>query len=119
MHKVNKPNLKTRAGAALFALVSGLSTAAAWAEIHVVEMKDYKFIPEEITIKVGDTVRWVNTERRQYHTIWFKELGEKETVEYYPEESHEKTFDTAGSYPYLCGPHWEDRDMKGVIHVEE
>ena len=118
MYRVNKPNLKYRAGAALFALVFGLNTAAL-AETHVVEMKDYKFIPEEITIKVGDTVRWLNTERRQYHTIWFKDLGEKESVEYYPDESYEKTFDKAGTYPYLCGPHWEDRDMKGVVHVVE
>ena len=119
MHRVNELKRKIAAGGSLVALVYSLSGAAAWAETHIVEMKNYKFIPEEITIKVGDTVRWVNTERRQYHTIWFKELGEKESVEYYPEESHEKTFDKAGSFPYLCGPHWEDRDMKGVVHVVE
>ena len=119
MHRVNKLRQKAIRGGALVALVFGLSSATAWAETHVVEMKDFKFIPEEITIKVGDTVRWVNTERRQFHTIWFKDLGEKETVEFFPDETYEKTFDKAGSYPYLCGPHWEDREMKGVIHVVE
>ena len=119
MHRVNKRTRNTTASVALLALFSGLNSAALRAETHVVEMKDYKFIPEEITIKVGDTVRWVNTERRQYHTIWFKELGEKESVEYFPEERHEKTFDKAGTYPYLSGPHWEERDMKGIVHVVE
>ena len=108
MHRANRRIRNTAASAALLALFSGLNSSALWAEIHIVEMKDYKFIPEEITIKVGDSVRWVNTERRQYHTIWFKELGEKESVEYFPDESHEKTFDKAGTYPYLCGPHWEE-----------
>ena len=89
------------------------------AETVVVEMSGYKFVPEEVTIKVGDTVRWVNKERRQYHTIWFKELGEKETQEWYPGEAYEKTFNEPGTYPYLCGPHWEDRGMVGAVHVIE
>ncbi len=92
-------------------------TTSAWAETHVVEMKKHKFVPAEITIKVGDTVQWLNTERRQYHTIWFKAQGEKESVEYYPDEKYEKTFDTAGDFPYICGPHHEDYDMKGIVHV--
>ena len=97
-------------------LFAGL-TQAVFAETHTVEMKKYKFMPEEITIKVGDTIRWLNTERRQYHTIWFKDAGEEESVEYYPDESYEKTFDTEGDFPYICGPHHEDYDMRGVVHV--
>lgn len=119
MQRVNNMKQTALKAAGLFALLLGLGNTVAWAETHIVEMKDFKFVPEEITIKVGDTVRWVNTERRQFHTIWFKDLGEKETPEMFPEESMEKTFDKAGTYPYLCGPHWEDRDMKGVIHVVE
>ena len=59
------------------AILLAVSTQFAQAEVHIVEMKKYKFIPDEITIKVGDTIKWLNTERRQYHTIWFKEAGEK------------------------------------------
>ena len=119
MHKVNdlKPVLK--AGSILLAFFFSLSQAPAWGETHIVEMNKFRFMPEEITIKAGDTVRWINTERRQYHTIWFKEQGEKETAEMFPDETFEKTFEKAGTYPYLCGPHWEDRDMKGVVHVVE
>ena len=99
----------------LLLIVAGL----AHAETVVVEMKKYKFVPEEVTIKVGDTVRWVNAERRQYHTVWFKELGEKGTAELYPDESYEKTFDTPGNFPYLCEPHHDTHGMIGIVHVTE
>ncbi len=99
----------------------GLSLIAASgcanAETHVVEMLKYQFAPEEITIQVGDTVRWLNTERRQYHTIWFKDQGEDETPELFPEEFFEKMFDSAGDFPYICGPHHESHAMKGIVRV--
>lgn len=98
---------------ALFYFSTGL------ADTHEIEMVKYQFVPREITIKVGDTVRWVNKERRQYHTIWFRDLGEKETQEWFPGESYERTFDAPGDFPYLCGPHHDTHDMKGVIHVVE
>jgi len=58
---------------ALFGLLISSVVSLAHAETHIVEMLKYKFVPEEITIKAGDTVHWVNVERRAYHTIWFKE----------------------------------------------
>jgi plastocyanin len=86
-------------------------------EVATVEVKKYKFIPEEITVKVGTTVRWVNMEKRQYHSVWFKELDEKEAEYFWPEETFERTFDEPGVYPYVCEPHEESHDMKGVVRV--
>lgn len=96
-----------------------LGGAAAAGEVHEVRTYKYKFEPAEITIKVGDTVRWVNTEKRAYHNVWFRELGEKPVGEFFPGETYEKTFDTPGDYPYVCEPHEEERDMIGVVHVVE
>lgn len=118
MQAVSKFGYRFSARATLLVLTL-ITPSFLWAETHIVEMKKFKFVPEEITIKVGDTVRWVNTERRQFHTIWFKDLGEKETPEFFPDDSYEKTFDQVGTFAYLCGPHWEDRDMKGVVQVVE
>jgi len=104
----------------LAALVSGspvLSGEAGAGEPVVVEMKKFKFIPEEITVKVGTTVRWLNTERRQYHTVWFRILGEKGSTEVWPGEHIDKTFDKPGDYPYVCEPHEHDYDMVGIVHV--
>jgi len=117
MQKASESKCRFAGVAISLSLLLGTIAFSANAETHVVEMLKYKFVPEEITIKVGDTVHWVNVERRAYHTIWFKEQGDKETAELFPKEFFEKTFDTPGDYPYLCGPHWEQRDMKGVVHV--
>jgi plastocyanin len=87
------------------------------AETVTVDLHKYKFIPPEITVKVGTTVRWVNTEKRQYHSVWFRELGEPESEYFWPDETYERTFDKPGVYPYVCEPHEKDYDMKGIVHV--
>lgn len=84
--------------------------------VHEVQIEKYTFIPDEITIKVGDTVRWVNKEKRQYHSVWFKALGEEEPQYFFPDEQYERSFDKAGEYPYRCGPH---DYMHGVVRVVE
>jgi len=83
---------------------------------NLVIIKDFKFIAQEITVKVGATVRWENREKRQYHSVWFEALGEEEPDYIFPDESYEREFNEAGSFPYRCGPHPE---MTGVVHVTE
>jgi len=35
-------------------------------------IKKFEFIPQEITIKRGQTINWENREKRQYHSVWFE-----------------------------------------------
>lgn len=93
-------------------LIAATGTAAA--ETVEVEIVKKEYIPQEITINKGDTVRWVNKEKRQYHSVWFEELGEKDGEYFWPDEVFERTFNEAGTFPYRCGPH---EGMTGVIHV--
>jgi plastocyanin len=86
-------------------------------ETVTVDIKKYKFIPEEITVKVGTTVRWENSEKRQYHSVWFREAGDEDSGYFWPEETFERTFDEPGVFPYVCEPHEKDHDMKGVVRV--
>jgi plastocyanin len=95
----------------------GVGSSLLAGETVIVEMKKYKFIPEEITVKVGTTVRWVNKEKRQYHSVWFREAGDKDSGYFWPDETFERTFDEPGVYPYVCEPHEGDYDMKGVVRV--
>ncbi|PUB80649.1 MAG: hypothetical protein DBO99_00345 [gamma proteobacterium symbiont of Ctena orbiculata] len=88
-------------------------------EVVTVIAKDYKFQPQEITVKVGTTVRWENHEKRQYHSAWFEVLGEEPGDYFFPGDVRERTFDKPGSYPYICEPHVESHQMKGVVHVVE
>ena len=89
--------------------------ATAAGETHVVKIEKFKFIPQMISIKAGDTVRWENHEKRQYHSVWFEQLGEPEPDYFFPEESYERRFDEAGDFPYRCGPHPK---MTGSVKVE-
>jgi len=63
----------------------------------------------------GTTVRWINKEKRQYHSVWFKQLNEEEPEYIFPDESYQRKFDKAGTFPYRCGPHPK---MTGTVHVK-
>lgn len=89
---------------------AGNSTPAEEVKIH-----KFQFIPQELTIKAGSTVRWTNQEKRQYHSVWFEQAGDPEAPYFFPGESVQRTFDKPGVYPYRCGPHPE---MTGLITVE-
>lgn len=83
---------------------------------HEVIIEKFAYQPQTITVKAGDTVRWVNNEKRQYHNVWFEQPGEPEPGYFFPGESYERTFDQPGSFPYHCGPHPE---MTGTVIVTE
>ena len=80
-----------------------------------VEIIKFKFMPQETTIKAGDKVRWINKEKRQYHSVWFEKLGEPEPDYLFPGDTYERVFEKAGDFPYRCGPHPE---MTGTVHVQ-
>lgn len=100
------------------ALISGwlpsIAVAGAGAAEVVVEIRDNKFIPAEVTIKIGTTVRWVNEERRTSHSVLFLGAGGFESERMFPGESWQRRFDTPGVHAYTCGPHPE---MKGRVEV--
>ena len=80
-----------------------------------IEIKKFAYIPAVLTVPVGTTVRWINAEKRQYHSVWFESLDKEEADYFFPEETYERTFNKAGIYHYRCGPH---ERMKGIIIVE-
>jgi len=108
--------LKTGLIISLLAILLSSNGFAGSDEVVVI-IKDFKFIPQQVTIKKGQTIRWENHEKRQYHSVWFEALGEEEPEDYlFPDDSYERTFDTAGDYPYRCGPHPK---MLGSVIVSE
>lgn len=100
----------------LFLLSAGTVLAG---EIVTVAVKDFKFVPEEITVKVGTTIRWENQEELQYHSVLFPGMDNKKFDYFFPANFRERTFDKPGTYPYICEPHIESHNMKGVVHVVE
>lgn len=99
----------------LFILFFFFSTSVT-ATKHDIQIKDFKFSPNEITIVVGDNIRWTNKEKRQYHSVWFEALGDPEPDYFFPDEFFERTFNDIGDFPYRCGPHPK---MMGIVHVKK
>lgn len=95
-------------------LLTALAPQWSLAATVEVEIADYRFVPAEVRIKVGDSVRWINREKRTSHSVLFVASGQ-ESERLFPVESWEKLFDRSGSHVYRCGPHPE---MQGVVHVE-
>jgi len=96
-------------------LLALFSICAAAQQTVTVSMAEYKYVPAEVRIKAGDTVKWVNNERRTSHSVLFPAENSLESTRMFPGESWERRFPVPGRYEYTCGPHPE---MMGVIHVE-
>ncbi len=87
------------------------------AGVVIVKLYRYNFCPPNLKVKVGTTVRWVNVDKRTSHSVWLEESGVAESERFFPEEKFEFTFTSPGAFPYLCGPHWKDEDMRGFVEV--
>jgi plastocyanin len=104
---------KLKRAPAVLALVSYTALAGQTVEVNI---EKYLFTPPEVSIRTGDTVKWVNREKRTSHSVVFPQEGGRESERMFPDESWERQFTQPGRYPYTCGPHPE---MKGVIIVGE
>lgn len=79
-----------------------------------VRVEGHRFQPSAISILAGDTVRWVNHEKRTSHSVLFPATQGGESDRFFPGESWQKRFDTPGQFAYRCGPHPE---MTGTVNV--
>ena len=90
----------------------GSATTRQTAEVTI---QDSRFTPTEIRIKAGDTVKWINREKRTSHSVLFPAENGLESERLFPQEQWQRRFTQPGSYSYRCGPHEE---MKGLVVVE-
>ena len=86
----------------------GATTAAT----HTVVIEGFKFEPETVTVKRGDTVVWVNKDPFE-HTATSKGAFDSRSIA--PGKSWKYTPSRVGEYPYLCTLH---PNMKGMLKVE-
>ena len=121
-------------GLLLCALVLVLSSffvavSPATAETYTVKMGTdsglLKFEPAELTIKPGDTVKWVNNKLSPHNVVFdstkvseeFANKANHKGMLFQPGESFTTTFSDAGVYSYYCEPH-RGAGMVGKIVVE-
>ncbi len=89
------------------ALLAGLVFAPAHGATVDVVVKDFAFDPASVTIKAGDTIRWVWDGGR--HTVTSgggcRSDGRWNFNVSSPDAAATFTFPTAGTFPYYCDPH--------------
>ena len=75
------------------------------------------FDPKVVTIKVGDTVKWVNNKAFPHNVVFdgHEELSHKKLAQK-PKAELESTFNEAGEFSYYCSPH-RGAGMAGKVVV--
>jgi plastocyanin len=88
-------------------------------EVNVIR-NTFKLNPQDLTIKVGDTVKWTNTDERKHNLASIPGSGPGDELEIFsvmePGAVYSHTFKVAGEYPYFCFIH---NQMTGKITVEK
>jgi len=87
---------------------------AAAADAVLVEISDFAFGPETVTIPVGGSVTWTNLDTAP-HTATAQDRDMLQTGTLGQGESVTVTFDEAGTYEYFCEFH---PNMSGTVIVE-
>ena len=95
--------------APLVAAVGTLAVLASFAPtVHAagasVQIADMAFAPGEVTVSVGDTVTWTNTDDGIVHTVT-STTGAFDSGDLGDGESYSVTFTAPGTFAYLCTPH--------------
>lgn len=91
---------------------------------HVVEMSNFMFAPDELTVAPGDTINWTNVDQAT-HTITFRDTDNgTDSGDVEPGEHFNWTVPAdmpAGTYAYRCTYHSTgyDTGMVAEITVEE
>ena len=99
------------AAALLLALASALPGAAQAATLEV-KIDNFTFGPQKLTVKVGDTVTWINEDDIPHTVV---AVGKFRSKALDTDDKYSFTFTAAGTYEYFCGLH---PHMQGSIVVE-
>ena len=120
--KRSRGNSDASSAAVAFVLACSLGVASANAATVEVKLGAdsgmLAFEPSSVTIKAGDTVKFVNNKMAPHNAVFegHDELSHPDLA-FAPGESWEETFSEAGTYDYYCEPH-RGAGMVGQVIVE-
>ncbi len=104
--------VRALAGATIAAALIGAGTAIA--ADQAVAISGFSYSPATVTVSVGDTVTWTNSDA-QAHTATADDASWDSGTIGGSGGTGEVTFSAAGTYPYHCSIH---SGMNGTITVE-
>jgi plastocyanin len=93
------------------ALALGLSRAALAADLEV-KIDNFTFGPQQLTVKVGDTVTWTNEDDIPHTVV---SIGHYRSQALDTGDKFTFTFKTPGTFQYFCGLHPQ---MQGTVVVQ-
>jgi len=100
--------------AALLIVLSGLFTPPAAAATQTVMMENYTFTPASLTVRVGDTVTWMQHDTAPHDVVTTSAPVAFRSPQLSQGQSWSYTFRTAGTYAYYCSVH---PDMRAQVTV--
>jgi plastocyanin len=100
------------------ALVGAALTAGALAPVvaagdTTVKIDNFAFAPEQLTVKAGTTVTWVNDDDIPHTVVASGKAFKSKALD--TDDKFSFTFTTPGSYEYFCSLH---PHMKAMVTVE-
>jgi plastocyanin len=98
----------------LFAIAGEMKNDASTKQNRI-EIKDFAFNPQTITVKSGDTVTWINRDEEP-HTIVSVGKQFKKSTALDTDQEFTITVGAPGTYDYFCSVHPK---MTGTIVVEK
>ena len=95
-------------------LLAGVAKAQKSApQTHTVVIHNFAFQPPELTVNIGDTIVWKNTDIVS-HTVTAKD-GSFDSDEIKPGKSWKFVAKKAGTFSYSCSPH---PNMHGTLSMK-
>ena len=110
---VTKICVATGLAVAVFAVTAAFPAASAQAADAEVQIDQFAFAPQRVTVKAGTTVTWINDDDIP-HTIASSSKSFKSNA-LDTKDKFSFTFATSGTYEYFCSLH---PHMTGTIVVE-
>src|SRR5258705_13904255 len=106
-------HIRVATAVAVFAVTAAFPAAPAQAADAEVQIDQFAFAPQRVTVKAGTTVTWINDDDIPHTVASSSKLFKSKPLD--TEDKFSFTFTTPGSYEYFCSIH---PHMTGAIVVE-
>jgi amicyanin len=109
----NNTSIATALALAILAVAGVFPIASVQAAGAEVQIDQFTFAPQQVTVKAGTTVTWINDDDVPHTVASSTKLFKSKTLD--TKDSFSFTFTTPGTYDYFCSLH---PHMTGAVVVE-
>ena len=113
MRTINAVRIATALAVILLGVPRAVAAQPAPAAAAEVDIDQFAFVPQRITVKAGTTVTWINDDDAPHTITSSTKLFKSKALD--TEDKFAFTFTTPGTYAYFCSLH---PHMTGVVVVE-